>query len=137
MTQCTAINLLPTSEFDPENDEEVLQMALEVGDRVAIAYILGHRGIAQRVKIAQKFQIKYNSSLSSYLEEKLQKSCFRNLVLALITPPDEFIAKELHDTMDGLGTEDDTLVASSWLPAMRTGSPFMTLTQEVRFILCV
>jgi len=35
---------------------------------------------------------------------------FEDLVLACMVPPDQYLAKELHKAMDGIGTHDDTLV---------------------------
>lgn len=111
-TQGTAIRVLPTSEFVPDADAELLHVGLSgtyaTGAR-AVIDVLGHRGLLQRLLIAQKFETKYGSSLISQLQAKLDGS-FRDAVLALMTPHGELYAKELHEAMDGLGTEEDTVI---------------------------
>ncbi|XP_050429883.1 annexin B9-like isoform X1 [Adelges cooleyi] len=101
----------PANPFDARQDAEILRKAMKGfgTDEKAIINVLAHRVNAQRQEIAMHFKTMYGKDLISDLKSELGDK-LEDLVVALMTPTYDYLAKELHNAMDGVGTNEETVV---------------------------
>lgn len=83
-------------------------------DEDAIIDILTKRSGAQRMEIFTAFKKEFGRDLIKDLKSELGGK-FEKLILALMDPPFEYLAKELHRAMDKIGTSEDVLTEVSLL----------------------
>ncbi|KAG4070585.1 hypothetical protein HA402_011972 [Bradysia odoriphaga] len=100
------LHLEPHRDFNAESDSRKLREAIEGSgtDEQCIIDIITTRSNAQRQKIAA-----LDRDLIDDLNRKLSGK-FRDVIIGLMTPLNEYLCKELHKSLSGLGTDDEVLV---------------------------
>lgn len=101
----------PAPNFNPADDGIALRTAMKgLGtDEQAIIDILTQRSNDQRQQIAKFFTEEYGRDLIEDLKSELGGH-FEDVIVALVVPHYDYIAKQLHKAMAGLGTDEETLV---------------------------
>ncbi|XP_030029097.1 annexin B10 isoform X4 [Manduca sexta] len=97
--------------FNAAEDAAALRAAMKGfgTDEQAIIDILTSRNNQQRQAISQAFTHEYGRDLIEDLKSELGGH-FEDVIVALMMPPAEYLCKELNKCMEGLGTDEDTLV---------------------------
>ncbi|XP_025406182.1 annexin B9-like isoform X3 [Sipha flava] len=103
--------LRPANPFDAHRDAEILRKAMKGfgTDEKAIIQVLAHRVNSQRQEIAQQFKTMYGKDLISDLKSELSGK-FKDLIVALMTPTNDFLAKEIQNAVSGIGTNEETII---------------------------
>lgn len=78
-------------------------------DEQAIIDILTNRSNKQRQTILEVYNAEYERDLIDDLKGELGGN-FENVIIALMRPTEDYMCKELHKAMEGMGTDEGTLV---------------------------
>lgn len=78
-------------------------------DEQTIIDILASRSNRQRQEIAAYFRNALGRDIINDLKSELG-SKFEDVIVGLMVPPNEYLCKQLHKAMDGVGTNESTLV---------------------------
>jgi len=97
--------------FDASADSQGLRSAMKGfgTDEQAIIDILCSRTNAQRQVIKQKYESDFGQDLIEDLKSDLGGK-FEDVIIALMMPPVQYLCKELRNAMQGMGTDESTLV---------------------------
>ncbi|XP_047503649.1 annexin B10 isoform X5 [Pieris napi] len=97
--------------FNAAEDAAALRGAMKGfgTDENAIIEILTSRSNAQRQAISQAFTHEYGRDIIEDLKSELGGH-FEDVIVALMLPPAEYLCKELHHCMEGMGTDEKVLV---------------------------
>lgn len=97
--------------FNPPVDAEAIRKAMRgIGtDEKTLINILTERSNAQRQLIVKQYQEAYEQALKADLKGDLSGH-FERVMVALVTAPAVFDAKQLKKSMKGMGTDEDTLI---------------------------
>lgn len=103
--------VIPAENFDPADDAKTLKQAFKGfgSDEKAIIDVIARRSLEQRLDIAEQFKTMYGKDLIKELKSELSGN-FEDCIIALMTHPVEYQAKQLHKAISGIGTDEKTLV---------------------------
>lgn len=101
----------PASGFNAADDGMALRAAMKGfgTDEQAIIDILTQRSNNQRQQIAKFFTEEYGRDLIEDLKSELG-GYFEDVIVALVIPPVDYLCKQLHKAMEGMGTDEHTLI---------------------------
>ncbi|KAF4092557.1 hypothetical protein AMELA_G00022330 [Ameiurus melas] len=102
-------SLHPFPAFLPERDVTDLDAAIEKKDVRTLVRILTNRSNAQRQSLAQTYRSLTEQDLRARLKKVLNGS-LETLMLGLMMTPDQFEAQRLKQAMEGLGTDEETIL---------------------------
>jgi hypothetical protein len=97
--------------FDAKIDANKIHEAMKgfSTNKTALWNIICHRSNAQRLEIAVAFKSMFGKDLLKELFSELSGN-FETVITALMFPPADYDAYELHHAMSGLGTDEGTLI---------------------------
>ncbi|PSN38710.1 Annexin B10, partial [Blattella germanica] len=103
--------ITPASGFSAADDGTALRTAMKGfgTDEQAIIDILTQRSNSQRQQISKFFTEEYGRDLNEDLKSELGGH-FEDVIIALMHPPVDYLCKQLHKAMKGMGTDEHTLV---------------------------
>ncbi|KAH8396251.1 hypothetical protein KR222_006095, partial [Zaprionus bogoriensis] len=104
-------SVVPRTPFDASSDSQELRTAMRgLGtDEQQIIDVLTTRSNAQRQQISAAYAAEFERDLIDDLKGELGGK-FEDVIVALMLPPVEYLCKQLHAAMAGMGTEEGTLV---------------------------
>jgi annexin A7/11 len=110
MGDAYAPTIKPIYPFDALEDAKALRKAMKGfgTDEDAIIEVLTKRCGGQRSDILTAYKNEFGRDLIKDLKSELGGK-FEDLVLALMDPPFEYLAGQLHKAMDKIGTNEDVL----------------------------
>ncbi|XP_052902225.1 annexin B10-like [Anopheles moucheti] len=101
----------PAENFNPSEDAAALRKAMKGfgTDEQAIINILCSRSNYQRLQIIDAFKRDLNRDLLKDLKSELSGK-FEDVIVGLMMPPLNYLCKQLYKAMDGIGTDESTLI---------------------------
>ncbi|XP_030069461.1 annexin A6 isoform X2 [Microcaecilia unicolor] len=98
-------------DFDASKDAEALHKAMKGfgSNKEAILDLITSRSNRQRQQISQAFISIYGKDLIDNLKSELTGK-FERLIVGLMRPPSYFDAKEIKDAVQGIGTDEKSLI---------------------------
>ncbi|PSN38711.1 Annexin B10, partial [Blattella germanica] len=101
----------PASGFNAAEDGATLRGAMKGfgTDEQTIIDILTSRSNTQRQQISKFFTEEYGRDIIEDLKSELGGH-FEDVIVALMYPPADYLCKQLHKAMEGMGTDEHTLI---------------------------
>lgn len=109
MSWGTLGTLRPFPDFHADRDVLAIQTALEQKDANTLVRILTNRSNAQRQQILQIYQSIKKKDLVDGVKKAVSGE-LSTLLLALLMTPEHFQAQRLRTAMEGLGTDEETVL---------------------------
>ncbi|XP_037046656.1 annexin B10-like [Bradysia coprophila] len=103
--------VVPYAEFSASSDGDTLRAAMKGfgTDEQTIIDILTSRSNSQRQQIGQYFTNSLGRDIIDDLKSELGGK-FEDVIVGLMLQPDQYLCKQLNKAMDGIGTNESTLV---------------------------
>lgn len=97
--------------FDALSDDETLHNALNnhITDNHSLIQVLANRTSCQRMAISNCYKTSYDKDLINDIKLNTSGN-FGRILIALLTPPAEFYARELYNAITGVGTDENALI---------------------------
>lgn len=101
----------PAANFKASTDGDALRAAMKGfgTDEQAIIDILTARSNQQRQEVSDYFLSEYGRDLIEDLKSELGGK-FEDVIVGLMMPPDQYLCKQLHKAMSGMGTNEHALI---------------------------
>lgn len=117
-------------DFDAGPEAEKLKDAMDGfgTNEETILDILGNYCNHQRLEIAEAYKVAYGKDLIDDLKSELGGN-FEDLCVALLIPPRQYDARELHNAISGIGT-DETALAE--VMTMRTNEEIQQIKEKYK-----
>ncbi|XP_031765990.2 annexin B10 isoform X7 [Galleria mellonella] len=111
MSHARSPTVVGVQNFNAHEDAVALREAMKGfgTDEETIIQILTSRSNAQRQAISQAFTHEFGRDIIEDLKSELGGH-FEDVIVALMLPPEEYLCKELHHCMEGMGTDEHTLI---------------------------
>ncbi|KAM3957152.1 annexin B10 isoform 2-T2 [Aphomia sociella] len=111
MSHARSPTVVGVQNFNAHEDAVALREAMKGfgTDEDTIVQILTSRSNAQRQAISQAFTHEFGRDIIEDLKSELGGH-FEDVIVALMLPPEEYLCKELHHCMEGLGTDEHALI---------------------------
>lgn len=101
--------IFSTEKHDVSSDVELMHNALRfIASKKKIIEVLCTRTNRQRLEIVKAFKTCYDRDLIDEVKRKFSSE-IRDLIIALLTPTNEFYTRELFDALNKTGTDEDAL----------------------------
>ncbi|XP_060096283.1 annexin A6 isoform X2 [Heteronotia binoei] len=116
--------------FDANQDAEALYNAMKGfgSDKEAILDLITSRSNKQRIEICQAYKSLYGKDLIADLKYELTGK-FERLIVGLMRPLEYFDAKEIKDALQGIGTDEKSLIE---ILASRTNQQIHALVEAYK-----
>ncbi|XP_052869796.1 annexin B10-like [Anopheles cruzii] len=103
--------VVPVEHFNPSEDAGALRKAMKGfgTDEQAIIDILCSRSNAQRQVIQAAFKNELGRDLVKDLKSELSGK-FEDVIVGLMLPPVQYLCKQMYKAMDGIGTDEKSLI---------------------------
>lgn len=103
--------VVPFPQFNAAEDGDALRAAMKGfgTDEQTIIDILTARSNEQRQEIARYFTNSLERDIIADLKSELGGK-FEDVIIGLMTPPEQYLCKQLHKAMNGLGTDESALI---------------------------
>lgn len=103
-------SIVEKEKHDVASDVKTLKSSLKFfSSKQKIIEILCSRTNRQRIDIAKAFKSTHGCDLLEVIKSKFRGN-FRNLLVALLTPTNEFYCTELFEALNGCRTDEDALI---------------------------
>lgn len=102
--------VLKVEKHDVSGEVKLLHNAMKfIISKQKIINILCIRTSRQRIEIAKAYKTCYDKDLLDEIKKKFRGD-FRDLLIALLTPTNEFYCRELYEALNKTGTDEDALI---------------------------
>jgi hypothetical protein len=103
-------SVVKKEKFDVANDVKNIHSALKfLINKKKIIEVFCSRTNRQRIDIAKAYKTCYDIELIDIIKKKF-RGCFRNLLVALLTPTNEYFCTEIFEALNGSGTDEKSLI---------------------------